>query len=570
MPVQWPDAIEIDRVVPASGNMTVGPQQFWLGPSRTGQYVIFWIDTTTVHLTIAGWRIKTVPPRLSAVDIARLREAGARSAGPVPAGPAPGALAATSCVEVQRLVNSSGIITLANQVIAVGSPLAGQRARIRLDGQVMHVITQDGILWRTLPCPSRPASGTSCRASAWPGRSCCRPPAWPSSGRYPAAAASRSPASASRSACPTPDRSSPSNSAAPRIEYRNRPSGPARGATSSEQSTSRSTVAAASYPATASVASSVNGAGNTDTARKTRDHTTRIPSRRPAIQAPGRRGQTQQEGNVMTQTAMEAIGQLRTVMEGPVIAPGDRGFDDGRRVWNGGIDRRPAVIAWCASATDVAAAVAYACEHGLEVSVRGGAHNPAGTAVCDGGLMIDLSLLNHVTVDPAARRATVGGGALLSDVDAATQAHGLAVPAGLVSHTGVGGLTLGGGMGWLTRKFGLSIDNLVSAEVVTADGHVRRVSASEHPDLFWAIRGGGGGNFGVVTSFEFTLHEVDLIVQAGLFFWPLDQGREALRLAREITWAMPPEINAVIGALNAPPAPFVPPEQHLAPGYVLL
>jgi hypothetical protein len=136
-------------------------------------------------------------------------------------------------------------------------------------------------------------------------------------------------------------------------------------------------------------------------------------------------------------------------------------------------------------------------------------------------------------------------------------------------HTGVGGLTLGGGMGWLTRKFGLSIDNLVSAEVVTADGQVRRASSGEHPDLFWAIRG-GGGNFGVVTSFEFALHEVDPIVQFGLFFWPLDQGAQALRLAREITRAMPPEINAVIGAVNAPPAPFVPPEHHFAPGYVLL
>jgi transposase InsO family protein len=155
--VQWPDAIEIDRVVPASGNMAIGPQQFWLGPGRTGQRVRFWIDTITVHLSIDGWRIKTVPSRLSAVDIARLRQAGARPAGPPPAGPAPGALAATSCVEVQRLVNSAGIITLANQVISVGSPLAGQRARIRLDGQVMHVLTQDGILWRTLPCPIPPA-----------------------------------------------------------------------------------------------------------------------------------------------------------------------------------------------------------------------------------------------------------------------------------------------------------------------------------------------------------------------------------------------------------------------------
>jgi hypothetical protein len=155
-PVSWPDAIEIERVVPASGNMTVGPQQFWLGTSRTGQRVTFWIDTTTVHMSIGGWRIKTVPSRLTAADLARLRHSGAPPAGPPPAGPVPGALAATSCVEVQRLVNSAGIITLANQVIQIGSPLAGQRARVRLDGQVMHVITQDGILWRSMPCPIPP------------------------------------------------------------------------------------------------------------------------------------------------------------------------------------------------------------------------------------------------------------------------------------------------------------------------------------------------------------------------------------------------------------------------------
>jgi transposase InsO family protein len=156
-PMTWPDAIEIERIVPASGNMTIGPQQFWLGTSRVGQRVTFWIDTTTVHMTIGGWRIKTVPFRLSAVDFARHRNAGARPAGPPPAGPAPGPLAASSCVEVQRLVNAAGIITLGNQVNQVGSPLAGQRARIRLDGQVMHVITQDGVLWRTLPCPIPPA-----------------------------------------------------------------------------------------------------------------------------------------------------------------------------------------------------------------------------------------------------------------------------------------------------------------------------------------------------------------------------------------------------------------------------
>ena len=271
----------------------------------------------------------------------------------------------------------------------------------------------------------------------------------------------------------------------------------------------------------------------------------------------------------MTQMISGAIGELRETMDGQLIVPGDPGFDDGRRVWNAEIDRRPSVIARCASAADVVAAIGFAREHRLEISVRGGAHNTAGTAVCDDGLMIDLSPLSGVAVDPVARRARVGGGALLADVDAATQAHGLALPAGLISHTGIGGLTLGGGMGWLTRKFGLTIDNLVSAEVVTAAGRVLRASEHEHPDLFWAIRG-GGGNFGVVTSFEFALHEVDPTVRFGFFFWGLDQGAAAMRLAGEITAAMPGDLNAVIGAVNAPPAPFVPRQRQLAPGYVLL
>ncbi len=271
----------------------------------------------------------------------------------------------------------------------------------------------------------------------------------------------------------------------------------------------------------------------------------------------------------MTQLAADRIGELRADMDGPVMVAGDGGFDEARRVWNAGINRYPTAIARCESTEDVAVAVTFARTHGLEVSIRGGAHNTAGTAVCDEGLMIDLSALDEVVVDPDRRLATVGGGALLADLDAATQAHGLAVPAGLISHTGVGGLTLGGGMGWLTRRFGLSIDNLVSAEVVTAAGEVVEASDDEHPDLFWAIRG-GGGNFGVVTSFEFRLHAVDPMVQVGLFFWPLEQGPEALRLARDVVATMPIEVNAVVGAVNAPPAPFVPDEHHFAPGYVLL
>src|SRR4051794_6992728 len=239
-------------------------------------------------------------------------------------------------------------------------------------------------------------------------------------------------------------------------------------------------------------------------------------------------------------------------MTGPVLGPHDEGYHEARRVWNADIDCHPAVIAQCRGADDVTAAIAFATKHGLEIAVRAGAHSTAGVSAVDNGLMIHLGQMNQVAVDPARKRARVGGGALLRDLDAATQAHGLAVPAGLISHTGVAGLTLGGGMGWLTREAGLSIDNLVSAQVVTAEGEIRRVNDTDHADLYWAIRG-GGGNFGVVTEFEFRLHEVDPMVQFGIMFWELDQGPEMLRMARDLVASLPPDINVVVGALNAPP-----------------
>ena len=271
----------------------------------------------------------------------------------------------------------------------------------------------------------------------------------------------------------------------------------------------------------------------------------------------------------MTQLADSGIGNLRTTIGGPVLGPLDPGYDDARRLWNAAIDRRPAVIARCQSAEDVSRAVVFAVENGLEIAVRGGAHSPGGSSAVDDGMMIDLSLLNQVTVDPETKRARVGGGALLGDLDAAAQQHGLATPAGTVSHTGVGGLTLGGGMGWLSRKHGLSIDNLESVQVVTADGQLRRAAEDENPDLFWAIRG-GGGNFGVVTEFEFRLHEVGPMIQFGLLFWDLAQGAEMLRVAREVIPRLPAEVNILTVALNAPPAPFVPEQHHFQPGYALV
>lgn len=271
----------------------------------------------------------------------------------------------------------------------------------------------------------------------------------------------------------------------------------------------------------------------------------------------------------MTSTAEPTPDSLRSRLSGAALLDGDAGYDVARSVWNGEIDRRPAVVVRPAGPADVAAALAYAREAGLDVSVRGGGHNFGGAAVVDGGLCLDLSSLDAVGVDPDGRTARCGGGVTWARLDAATQEYALAVPGGTVSHTGVGGLTLGGGFGWLTGKHGLSCDNLRSAELVTADGEILRVSSGEHPDLFWALRG-GGGNFGVVTEFEFRLHPVGPLVHLGLFFYGLDDGVAALSHARELLETLPGDLGVLVAGLNAPPAPFVPDRFHFRPGYAVL
>lgn len=260
----------------------------------------------------------------------------------------------------------------------------------------------------------------------------------------------------------------------------------------------------------------------------------------------------------------EAIEQLRAGFAGDLLRPNDPDYDDARKLWNGMIDRRPALIARCRSAADVVASLAFARDRGLLVAVRGGGHNVAGKAVCDDGLVIDLSLMKAVTVDAERRRARVEAGCLLQDLDRETQAYGLATPGGIVSTTGVAGLTLGGGFGWLSRRYGLSIDNLLSAEIVTADGRVLVASESEHPELFWGIRG-GGGNFGVVTSFEFQLHPIGTELLSGLVVRPLAQAREFIRFYREYVAAAPDELSAWLVIRRAPPLPFLPVEAHGEP-----
>src|SRR5436305_3384593 len=255
------------------------------------------------------------------------------------------------------------------------------------------------------------------------------------------------------------------------------------------------------------------------------------------------------------------MAAVELTLNGTTIAPGDAEYDEARRLYNGMFDKRPALIARCADASDVAAAVRYGREQGLDIAVRCGAHNGAGRGSVEGGLVIDLSALKGVHVDPDARIARVAGGALLGEVDAATNEHGLATPAGIISTTGAGGLVLGGGIGHLTRKYGLSIDNLVGAEVVLADGSVVTADEKQNDDLFWALRG-GGGNFGVVTELRMRLHPVADVI-AGPMFWPVDHAAELLAWYREFLPTAPRELGCFFVFHTVPPADAFPKELQL-------
>ncbi len=257
----------------------------------------------------------------------------------------------------------------------------------------------------------------------------------------------------------------------------------------------------------------------------------------------------------------DILTALRPQLRGSLCLQDEAGYDEARTIWNAMIDRRPGAVVRCRGASDVMQAVRFARDNGLLVAVRGGGHNIAGNAVCEGGLLIDLSPMRSVRVDPKKRTARVEPGVTLGEFDKEAQAFGLATPLGINSTTGVAGLTLGGGFGWLSRKFGFTVDNLISADVVTADGELVQASAAENPDLFWAIRG-GGGNFGVVTSFEFKLHPVGPDITAGLIVHPFARARELLAGYREVAAAAPDELTVWVVLRKAPPLPFLPAEVH--------
>jgi FAD/FMN-containing dehydrogenase len=259
--------------------------------------------------------------------------------------------------------------------------------------------------------------------------------------------------------------------------------------------------------------------------------------------------------------AQDALAALRAKLRGTVALPGDEGYDAARTIWNAMIDRRPALVVRCLDAADVVNAVQLAHDRKLLVAVRAGGHNVAGNAVADGGVLIDLSLMKAVRIDPVLRTARVEAGATLADFDKEAQAFGLATPLGINSTTGVAGLTLGGGFGWITRKFGLTIDNLISADIVTVDGKLIHASGKENADLFWAIRG-GGGNFGVVTSFEFRLHPLGPEVLSGLIVHPLEKAGELLPQFRRIANEAPDELTIWVVMRKALPLPFLPSEWH--------
>ncbi len=262
-----------------------------------------------------------------------------------------------------------------------------------------------------------------------------------------------------------------------------------------------------------------------------------------------------------TTVTADALGALRESFGGALTGPGDAGYDDARALFNSMIDRRPALIAGCESADDVAAALRFGREQGLAIAVRSGGHSVAGMSTLDDGLVIDVRPMKDIEVDPEARTARVGGGCTWAELDAATQQHGLATTGGRVSSTGVAGLTLGGGSGWLERLHGLSCDNLVSVDLVTADGARVTASEAEHPDLFWALHG-GGGNFGVATSLTFRLHPVGPEVYAGLLLYEAETGRELLRMMRDLVCAAPPELGPAIAYLTVPPDDELPADLH--------
>jgi len=255
------------------------------------------------------------------------------------------------------------------------------------------------------------------------------------------------------------------------------------------------------------------------------------------------------------------VSAFRSGLKGRLLLRGDDGYDTARTIWNAMIDRYPAMVVQPEDIEDIVSAVNFARENELLLCVKGGGHNIAGNAVCDGALMLDLSGMNSVTIDKDRRVAQVGPGALLADFDREAQAYGLATPLGINSTTGVAGLTLGGGFGWLSRKFGTTVDNLISADVVTADGKTVKASESENPDLFWGLRG-GGGNFGIVTNFEFKLHPVGPDVLTGLIVFPFDQGKDVLRKYRDAVKQMPDDLNVWVVLRKAPPLPFLPEDAH--------